>query len=366
MFKKLFITVLALILTLVTAMSMVSAAEAPADNEWQLTVAKTWNVKDNSFFNNSEEFQFELEYLGAEAIGTLSVPTSSPNIDAGDFNQGSKKQLTVTGDWKNAASGSLSSTLSNTFSNISFSQPGVYKFKLSEKAGSNPQISYNEAPKYYSVQVVYKLQNEAPMPSGDVIVNGWWESDTLDGLKTEFGNQTKGNQTVAEFDVTNEAAAAGSLIIENRVSGNMSDVTKHFGFTITLTGAGSANYPITYTVNSCGEHGTPISVTGGSANIKLKHGESVEIKNIPSTATYQVTETDSQGYTTTIDNAGSQVTGLSASGTMADSGKRVVYTNDATETAPTGIILDMLPFILLFAGAGVLVIFFRKKTRNRV
>ena len=83
---------------------------------------------------------------------------------------------------------------------------------------------------------------------------------------------------------------AGSLMVEKKVSGIASDVTKPFTFTVTLSDK---------TIN--GTYGD-MEFKNGVAIFKLRHEESKTATGIPTGTTYTVTESDNDGYTVESQN----------------------------------------------------------------
>ena len=101
----------------------------------------------------------------------------------------------------------------------------------------------------------------------------------------------------------------GDLAITKVVSGTGGDVNREFDFTLTLTkNEYGANVDGTYdtTLTTATEEGTTtedgtLTVSGGTAEFKLKHGQTITIKGLPDGTGYEVTETvpTADGYTVT-------------------------------------------------------------------
>ena len=99
----------------------------------------------------------------------------------------------------------------------------------------------------------------------------------------------------------------GDLAITKVVSGTGGDVNREFDFTLTLTkNEYGANVDGTYdtTLTTATEEGTTtedgtLTVSGGTAEFKLKHGQTITIKGLPDGTGYEVTETvpTADGYT---------------------------------------------------------------------
>ena len=101
----------------------------------------------------------------------------------------------------------------------------------------------------------------------------------------------------------------GDLAITKVVSGTGGDVNREFDFTLTLTkNEYGANVDGTYdtTLTTATEAGTTtedgtLTVSGGTAEFKLKHGQTITIKGLPDGTGYEVTEIvpTADGYTVT-------------------------------------------------------------------
>ena len=164
-------------------------------------------------------------------------------------------------------------------------------------------------------------------------VNGAWSHSF--GAKPANNNGNPINYTVKEEDVpgvwTPYYYTAGlfqgklifqihNVLTENtreikvakKVSGDGADKTKEFDFKVTLleyhngdgeTGVGT--FPLS---GICTVGG--VTFTNGEAAFKLKHGESFEIKGIPSNLQYKVEEVAPSGYTVKVNgSAGSSING---------------------------------------------------------
>lgn len=148
-----------------------------------------------------------------------------------------------------------------------------------------------------------------------------------------------------------------NLTISKTVGGNMGNQSKDFAFTATLSGEGYTFDGVTYSINN-GE--VQSAGTGTECTFNLKHGDSITFIDLPIGATFTVTETSysESGYVTTIDGE----TGSSKTVTLAETNSDIAFVNTKDVTIDTGIELDTLPFVILLAIAGsVLVLLNRKR-----
>lgn len=309
-------------------------------------ITKTWSVAENGLFNDSETFNFALKYTGVDAIGTNA--TGIPTLNGSAMTQNNAtKTAQITSAWKTNAAGGVSSSetldYDDLFAGISFNAPGLYHFELSETAGSNPNIAYDNRSYQLDVQVVWETEDNGSQ-TGNLKVSGIATTSAATNQKSEG----------AGFE--NTEADAESLKITKTVSGSAANKNDEFTFTVVVNGIDG-----TYSTNKA-----DVTVTNGEkTTFTLKHGETFEIKNLPAGAAYTVKETDSKGYDTTnvSVNGENAVESKSANGTInLDATNTVAYTNIDTVTPPTGVILHFVPVLLAFAAAfGGCLVFFRRK-----
>ena len=149
-------------------------------------------------------------------------------------------------------------------------------------------------------------------------------------------------------DTFENTYSAGTLKISKTVKGNLGDQSKYFEFKVTLNG----DTEKTYTGSYAGSDGYAVSGGSNTSNPKfikmkeettfwLKDGETISIANLPYGVKYTVTETTAKGYTTT--KAGDE-------GTINEAEQTAAFTNSKTGNVDTGVYLDNLPYILVFAG----------------
>ena len=120
---------------------------------------------------------------------------------------------------------------------------------------------------------------------------------------TESGSITEATATVAYTNTRD----TGDLVITKTVTGSGREVNRKFDFTLTLTkNEHGANVDGTYdtTLTTTTEAGTTtedgtLTVSGGTAEFKLKHGQTITIKGLPDGTGYEVTEIvpTADGYT---------------------------------------------------------------------
>ena len=210
-----------------------------------------------------------------------------------------------------------------------FKRPGVYTYNITEKKGNTAGVKYDEG----KVQLIVTVSYDE---NGNLIRT----------VALRKGDSKLGDSNNA-FENT---YIANKLSIKKIVAGNLGDKSRAFDFKVELKKTSED-----YTKTSC-------TVQGGSgeyANVRkfdslpesiyisLKHGETITIENLPKGVEYTVTETSGDDYTTTV---GSDTT-KTTTGTMDEKAKTVEFTNKKqNDNIDTGVYLDNLPYILVFAG----------------
>ena len=122
------------------------------------------------------------------------------------------------------------------------------------------------------------------------------------------------------------------LTISETVKGNIADINKNFNFTINVQdNEVGINTTHTYTGSKTGT----LVFNNGNATFTLKHNESIYIY-LPYGASYTITQ-DSDGYTLSKSND----TGILSSDKTAN------FIDTLNGTTPSGIFLDLIPFIIL-------------------
>ncbi|WP_173655239.1 DUF7601 domain-containing protein [Sharpea azabuensis] len=103
-----------------------------------------------------------------------------------------------------------------------------------------------------------------------------------------------------------------------------------------------------------------------TADVWLKHGDTITLKNLPFDAKYSIAEENTKGYETTVKANGADVTGISECGVQADS---IVFVNSSGDILPTGMhrghALAIIAAIdVITIGAAAAFILKRKKKEN--
>lgn len=397
-FSRILALGLALIMSFALAATTAFAAEGPkfvGEDDFTIQIDKVLNVDDYAQIGEDLEFTFELtgeapssslfgfdpyagidfeditvtsaytkyeedvEYTGSETAGTITV-TYHPD----DLNPGN----TLTAIYKG---------MLFDFSGIDYPAPGVYRYKLTETAGSEDGVTYSQAEYYIDVYVAVVDEDTGELGIVSVIVteNGVYEWDDSEGgtdPKTredeDYGDVTdkkdvtpddpeddpnspeyEGDHSGAKFENT---LTTPDVDLEKEVTGNQGDRNKAFEFTVTVSNIPDGIDTIYYKDASGQVKTAPVA--DGTATITelyLKNGQKATILDLPYGVKVEIEEQDATDYDTTIDGA---TTAEDKTATVDEltTDAAITYTNDKDGLIPTGVLLTIAPFAALM-GVGV-------------
>lgn len=245
-----------------------------------------------------------------------------------------------------------------TFPADTFTAPGIYRYELTENRTDVQGFTSSRATIYLYVTVTYDGGSETNLKVAS------YELKADDAV----------GSTAKAQGFTNTYATR-SLTLTKDVTGNQGDRSKYFEFKVKLTVDGNTTYAVTVpTENSHSSNPKSITDDDGDGVIEatyyLMDNQSIVIKGLDSTATYNITETSyaTEGYTTKykVDN-GEEQSNNTASGTMGTADHTVVFTNHKEGTVPTGVLLEIAPYIALAVVviAGFVVLFATRRRRER-
>ena len=330
-----------------------SADTTPREN--QATLYAVSCTKYNSAANLDQ-----ITKLGELPAGQAdSIPDTAKAVTIGSVTY-AEGNLSKTTD---AASAPVTQPVAVAVTADSYQSVGYYYYEFREKAGNTAGVTY--AADTCAVRVA--------------VVNDDSRALKIDNVRLYKVNADGSLGDKAE-NVTNEYAA-GSLSVTKTVTGNMGDRNKEFDVTVTFTApAGTEIHAPIAISTSAGITGNPTEAvinaakTGATASVKVKDGTTVVFSNIPKGVTYQVKETQADGYHTPKYNGTESAGGKSGTITDTAAGAGTVGMTQSVEienkretTIDTGIFLSDLPYVLVLAGiaAAALLFFAGKKRRDR-
>ena len=337
-------------------------------------------------------FDFDIE--GGDAVegsdSTLAVYSGedsnkvvgSPSIDTVDF---SNSDTTVYDTKQGDDTVTLASdqkydvqVVPIKFSGVSFKEPGVYRYTISETNTIMPGLTCDSTQKTLDVYVEEAGSNTLTI-AGTVL----YDSVVTDAPAKD-GTGITGK--VTGFTNTYDAH---DLTIAKEVAGNQASRDEYFQFRVEISNAAPNS---TYTVDLTDADATT-SVNGinttaltnsdsfttdsvGEAvyTCWLQGGQSVVIKGLSDSATYTVSEdadtVAKEGYTVSIEKNGDTdvtVSGVEASDTSTGikDDTDITYTNTKNGVIPTGIILSVAGLLVVGIIAVIGFVFFGIRSKKR-
>lgn len=260
----------------------------------------------------------------------------------------------------------VSDEVSLDLSNVTFTEPGIYRYSIDPDWAVDTTavdgVTLSTDVHYLDVYVVDE--------SGTLKV----DSAVMHDTDATAGNDGEWDTTETKTNSFIHTYQTKDLTLDKVVAGNMGNKNANFEFKIQVNSTDSSaskTYKIKYGVNgektvTSGEQGT---------TIELKHGQTATIYGLSANDTYTITETSyaNDGYTTayTVDVAKAKsapenaTKDNTASGTMGSAEKNVVFYNTRDAVSPTGIVMNVAPYVLLVvvAAAGCFV-FLRKRRED--
>lgn len=250
------------------------------------------------------------------------------------------------------------------FSACHFTQPGVYRYVITE-SGTNQAVT-NDADATRIVDV-YVENADGPLSIAGYVLHATDDVVSVDGTNPSGKSQGFTN----EYDTSN-------LTIRKEVSGNQASRWKYFKFTVNITGAVAGTV---YDVDITGADNTvmsdeatnadyadktnPTSITVGedgsaSVDFYLHDGQQVVIQGIAKDTKYNVSEV-AEDYTSKPAAVEGYKDGVS--GTVASADLKTSYLNTRSGQIPTGVMMTVAPFavVTLLGGAGVVTMTMKKK-----
>lgn len=365
---------------MLTALAMPAYAATPTGTGTQNTMSfdKTLTVV-NTNFAPSAQFSYVITGTndktpvngvtikgGVNPSSVMINGTTDTNDDNVVFNAG-----------ESVSSGKITKSVTLDFSAVDFPAPGIYRYKVTETfvdSATNPDINNGSNPDRYIDVTVANEMNEGK-PTGKLVITGYtmlasdaaltYNSDTreysYEGINSNAKNKGYEDATYTTYDLT----------LDKVVAGNMGSQNETFYFTINFTD-GDENEKFSYGNK---EYTFDQSGNVSISNIELTDAaEPIRITGLPSDVKYTIVENieQSKGYetTATVNGTDATVTPADSTQTVAEQNKSqstdaVVVTNTKTAVSPTGIVMNVAPYVLLVvvAAAGCFV-FLRKRRED--
>lgn len=315
----------------------------------KLVLTKNYKVEEG--IAPAEEFEFTIDYVGAQRIDTnVSQPTVNGLKKYAEF----EAVKDSTGLPVNTYSQNFEISLSDL--GISENGTGIYVYKITETDKGTPGVTYDvdkttdgdlymvvtvshdvdengviTTPYSYNYSVALRRTKTAPTQANGFEVKG-----------TKVSNEKAFNNTYGSGDKVND------LTLTKTVKGSFGDLNETFTFTITLSPESGKSYGgamITVSDTTNAQNGKVWAIDGNAKTITLKHGQTVTISNLPVDVKYTITENGAgqEGWIY-------ETTGEVKNEAQINADKNeVIITNEHVGTPDMGVVLDNAPYIAMLA-----------------
>lgn len=235
-----------------------------------------------------------------------------------------------------------SKTVTVDFSSVSFTRTGIYRYVVTQTTSSTIENMQYANNMYIDVYVT---------TDGTALSATYVVSDAT--------TSAKGTSFVNTYPVI-----PGSITITNTVTGNQRELDKEFNYTLTVTSSNT----ITVTKTDTEGHDTIINLSDGEYNFSLKDSEYATLDGLTNGNVYSVVQESEvvEGYTTTHKIGGGPSIDGFDTGDIVVSGtpKNVDFFNNRDCGTPTGVTINITPYITMLLMTGVLVFFMISKHKK--
>ena len=396
-FKK-FMAVTTIALMTLGATSMVSFAEplTPTSGVNNGTYTESFDIeltKDIIAYNDeditvySPIITYDYSVAPADTTGmTISGVTVTSGVEGG-VTMGTDKTAVFTADGSavlTSGKGTFSDTFVITVDPTKFNDKGIYRYVLTEALADGNDLT---------VSGITRPSNYEETRYIDIYVT---QNYTVTSYVISVPNETDGKTTgFSEKEITETTVGEGGQQITNvkkftdeyytfnytvkKVITGMSSKTEKFPFTVTLTGLKSGSK---FTVGSD-------AVTNTTITKDLGNNDTIVIKGLPANTSLAVSESNSTQatYSTTIEGGAvlafsdtsnkltpNSTAGFTAQPISSYTGSNTAnvtksltdatFTNDIETISPTGVVLMVGPYFIMFGTAVFLITFFFKRRRT--
>lgn len=308
----------------------VSVSAGPVEN---VTLTKTYKLANADTTSPAETFTYTISRVSvtdaADGITNSNMPLPTGTWEV-NYNEG---EATVEG-------------VEKTFvvKLPEYTSVGIYTYNIHENSSNNAGV----------------VVDSHDVTMNVTVVNGDDGFDCYVALyKDVMENGEFVNKKINAKDAFENTYEANKLTFNKDVQGNLAVPSKDFEFTITLTAADGVVYADSYDIVnvSSGAVLDAITVSGTKViNVSEEDGD-IAIKNLPYGVTYKIEETNAYDYEKGTVPA-------NAEGAINETAQKVTFINTkGAGTIDTGVYLDNLPYIIVFAGvlAAVAVLVIRRR-----
>lgn len=290
----------------------------------------------------------------ASGDGTYASAQSGDTVELGADQKYAKKVVTV------------------DFNGIQFTAPGIYRYVITEAETTQDGIVNDDnTTRTLDVFVKYKVDSGRELEISNYILYPGTKTDSADVAAEQKDDGF--TNTYISYDLT----------LAKTVTGNQGDRDKYFKFKVDITKAvkdtiyvvdlaDAEEFPFVNGTTQTNPNSLTVG-TGGTVSqvYYLKHDQSIVIRGLTEDTQYTITEESysGDGYTTSyvLDEEDSVKNNTTGAKTMGTADHTVTFNNDKQGTVPTGILLDVAPYLLLVVAAlaGFVMLALGGKRRNR-
>lgn len=246
------------------------------------------------------------------------------------------------------------------FSGVSFKEPGVYRYVVTEQDSTAQGIT-SEEDKIKALDVYVTDNNGVLEVSGYVMHND----------ENSAAKKLDATARLDDKDVDFEHSLATSdLTISKTVTGNQASHDEYFEFTVALSGADEgAKYTVdlsaadaTTSTNGINTeaHTNPAEIVIGAdgsatATFWIQHGQSVVIQGIGNKTKYEITEAN-RDYEVSEEVTGDEDAvkeGAKVTDAALTADTEVAYTNSKSGAVPTGLFMGVGGASVMLIGSGL-------------
>lgn len=256
------------------------------------------------------------------------------------------------------------------FSKVTFTEPGIYRYVITE-TGTNQAVTNDANDKRYLD--VYVIDENGTLKVSGYILHATDSEVGMENLQGSDGKQedSKSQGFTNTYDTSN-------LTFKKEVAGNQASHDKYFEFTVEIKDAVPKtvyNVDITGATATSGSNAATIAANANKTNVTqlivgddgtvtqkfyLQHGQYITIQGIAKGSTYTVTENkeDYKSEAAEVEDYKDPTTG-----TVVSTDLKTSYRNTRAGAIPTGVIMTVAPFaaVTLLGAAGMVTIKMRKK-----
>ena len=280
---------------------------------------------------------------------------------------------------------SIKKTGTVDFSGVSFKEPGVYRYVVTESGeaqGVTHEDSAHKAEDRIKALDVYVTDDN----TGKLVVSGYVMHDNETNKAAQLAETKRLDDKDTNFE---HLLTTSDVVLSKKVTGNQGSRDEYFKFTVNIKGADKGTQYIVDLASADKEtktngvnttvHTNPELLTAGAdgtltQEFWIQNGQSIRIQGLGAKTGYTVTEADN-AYKTNIAVTGdtkngeadiAAVDGKVVTDAAVSEDTTVAYTNDKSGAVPTGLIMSIggPAAIALLGGVGIVTICAKKKDED--